>query len=460
MIRSLWFKFFILLLSVSLISLSAALILRQMIINDFNEYLEGEQEDRIYRIMAVFEGSYERHSGWNPEALQENVAWALLQGYEVRISDDRKKDLMDTGKALESLPPFMKRRIAAITDFRMDSPDERQAEFSGYPLFLAGNSIGSLQIRKVSSHMDHGKEALFFERSNSFLLFSLLVVGGLSLLMSLVFSRRLTDPIKKLTSAARDISEGNIKSRVSFSGNDEISTLARTFNTMAGNLEVYENLRRKLTSNIAHELRTPLTAMQGEIEGMIDGLIKTDKEHLLSLHEETARLKKIIEGIEELSRAEASILELRKQNIALRPFLGNIKERFEKLFMDKGVVLSLRCEENLLIYADPDRISQIVINLLSNALKATESGGRVMIETGVEGTESFIRLTDTGTGIMKDDLPFVFERFYRARQGGLGLGLTIARELAEAHGGRITVQSEYGQGSIFTLYVPEFTISS
>ncbi len=460
MIKSLWFKFLILLLSVSVISLSASLILRQMIINDFNEYLEGEKEDKIYRIMAVIEGSYERHSGWKAEALRENATWALLQGYEVRISDDRKKELMDTRKAVESLPPFMKRRITAMTDFRMDSPGEREGEFAGYPLFLAGKNIGSIEIRLLSSTRDRGKETIFFERSNRFLLLSLLVVGGLSLLMSLVFSKRLTDPIKKLTSAARDISEGNIKSRVSVSGVDEISTLARTFNTMAGNLEVYENLRRKLTANIAHELRTPLSAMQGEIEGMIDGLIKTDKEHLLSLHEETGRLKKIIEGIEELSRAEASVLELRKQTIGLRPFLGNIKERFEKLFIDKGVLLSLECNDKLTLYADPDRISQIVINLLGNALKAADKGGRVTIEAGSEDKEAFIRVKDTGMGIAKEDLPFVFERFYRAHQGGLGLGLTIARELAEAHGGKITVQSEYGRGSIFTVYIPYFTISS
>jgi two-component system, OmpR family, sensor histidine kinase BaeS len=460
MIRSLWFRFFILLLSVSIISLSAALILRQMIINDFNEYLEGEQEDRIYKIMAAIEGSYERHSGWMEEALQENATRALLQGYEVRIFDEQKKELMETRKAVETLPPFTKRRITAMTDFSMDSLGEQQGEFALYPLFLAGKNIGSIEIRLLSSTKNQDKETIFFERSNRFLLLSLLVIGGLSLLMSLVFSRRLTDPIKKLTSAARDISEGNIKSRVSVSGGDEISALALTFNNMAGNLELYENLRRKLTANIAHELRTPLGAMQGEIEGMIDGLIRTDKEHLLSLHEETERLKKIIEGFEELSMAEASALKLRRQEIGLRSFLENIKERFENLFIDKGVSLSLECDDKLGIYADPDRISQIVINLLGNALKATDSGGRVTIGAGSGETESFIRVEDTGSGITKEDLPFVFERFYKASQGGLGLGLTIARELAEAHGGKITVESVHGQGSVFTLHIPHFTISS
>jgi two-component system sensor histidine kinase BaeS len=270
----------------------------------------------------------------------------------------------------------------------------------------------------------------------------------------------MTDPIKKLTIAATHISEGNIKSRVSVKGNDEISDLSRTFNMMANNLEVQETLRRKLTSNIAHELRTPLSAMQGEIEGMLDGLIRIDRERLISLHEETNRLKHIIEGIEELSRAQASVLEMHTQQVVLKPFLINIKDRFDKLFSDKGVQLAFECDDTATINADPDKLSQIVINLLSNALKATERGGMVLMKTGSTGTDSFIEITDTGAGIKKEDLPFVFERFYKASEGGLGLGLTIAKELADAHGGRIEVRSEYGMGATFIFSIPKFTTSS
>jgi two-component system sensor histidine kinase BaeS len=229
---------------------------------------------------------------------------------------------------------------------------------------------------------------------------------------------------------------------------------------MAGSLEVYESLRRKLTANIAHELRTPLSAMQGELEAMIDGLIKTDAEHLLSLHEETGRLKKLIEGIEELSKAEASVLEMKRQKIDLKPFLSNMQERFARLFSDKGVGLQLACEDDLTMYADPDKVSQIVINLLSNAMRVTDKGGRVTIKAGKKGDEHFIEVADTGSGIRQEDLPFVFERFYRAHEGGLGLGLAIAKELADAHGGRIEVVSEFGKGSSFTFIIPNFTTSS
>ena len=456
MFKSLWIKYLLLLFSVSMISLSASLFLRELIITDFEEYLEGEAEDRIYRLMAAIEGSYEKYSGWNFEALKDNTISGLLFGYEISISDENDNELMDTRKALESLPPLMKRRITAISGFSSEDKKTSQIVFTNYPLFLGGKNIGSLEIKPIISQ---GKETIFMIRSNRFLFLSLFILGGFSVVLSLIFSKKMTKPIKKLTAAAEQISQGNVKSRVCISGNDEISDLARTFNMMADNLEIQESLRRKLTANIAHELRTPLSAMQGEIEGMLDGLIKADRERFISLHEETIRLKHIIEGIEELSKAEASILELRRQPIDITSFLANIKERFERLFSDKGVALELACDE-ITLYVDPDKLSQIIINLLSNALRATGTGGIVRINAGIQDTEGYIAIEDNGSGIKKDDMPFIFERFYKTAGGGLGLGLTIAKELAEAHGGRIVVQSEYGKGTTFTLFMPIFTTSS
>ncbi len=453
MLKSLWTKFLILLLFVSAISLSAAFLLRELIINDFQEYLEGVREDRIYKIMASLEGSYEKYSGWNEDRLKENIIWALLLGYEVIIRDTQNREIMNTKRAIESLSPLMKKMILALSDISFGEIQNGTA-FTIYPLFLGGENIGYIEARLISSFEGQAKESIFLKRSNRFLIISIFALGGISILLSFIFSKRLTEPIKKLTSAAKDISEGKIKSRVSFSGTDEIAELAKTFNLMANNLEVQQSLRKKMTSNIAHELRTPLTSIQGELEGMIDGLIKVDKERLLSLYEEAGRLKTIIEGIEELSRAEASVLEIRKQPIKINSFLNNIKDRFEILFREKGVKLELEAHEDLVIYADPDRLSQVIINLLSNALKAEKEGGIVRIKAGLINTDFFIEIRDTGHGIKKEDIPFIFERFYKASEGGLGLGLTISKELVEAHNGRIEVESEYGKGTTFRVYIP------
>jgi len=454
MLKSLRIKFLILLFAVSAIALTSAILLRELMIKDFREYLEGEMVDRVYWVMADLEGTYEKHSGWKEDTIIESTVWALMLGLEIKVSDMDGRLLMDTEKAINKLSPLMKRRVTAISDFKKA---ESSDSFLPYSLFLGGKEIGQLEVR----YLRPKKKAVFIERANRFLLFSFLAMGGLAILLSVFFSKKLTNPMGRLASAARAISEGDLKSRVKASGSDEISRLSETFNRMAQSLEIQESLRKKLISNVAHELRTPIGAIRGELEGMMDGLIPMNKEQLQSLYEETGRLKNIIEGIEELSQAQASALSLRKQSIELNPFLRNITDRFSKLFIDKGILIELQCGDELMIYADPDRLSQIIVNLLSNALKATDKGGKVWIKAGRRDSsvrqasdEVFIEVVDTGCGIKQEDLPFIFERFYKASEGGLGLGLAIVKELVEALGGRVEVRSEHGIGTAFTVYIP------
>jgi two-component system sensor histidine kinase BaeS len=447
MLRRLWIKFFLVLFVVSLIALSSAFILRELMIKDFRDYLEGEMEDRVYRVVANMEGTYEKYSKWEKDNIADDAVWAFMMGLEIKLEDMDGNIIMDTAGAIKSLSPSMQRRIMAISERRTSA---EKSDFVPYPLFLGGKEIGSLEVRFLLPE----KEFIFIRRSNQFLLISLLAVGGSTILFSFIFSRRLIDPIKRLESAAKAISEGALKSRVEIRSKDEIGRLSETFNMMAQHLETLESLRKKLISDVAHELRTPTSALRGELEGMIDGLIPTDKEHLHSLYEEINRLRHILEGIEDLSQAEASALWLRKQDIKLKPFLSNIMGRFSKLVLDRGISLEVRCEEELSVNADPDRLSQIVVNLLSNAIKATDRGGKVWMRSGEQNSKLFIEVGDTGHGIRPEDLPFIFERFYKMSEGGLGLGLSIAKDIAEAHGGRIEVKSIYGGGSSFTVFLP------
>jgi len=354
---------------------------------------------------------------------------------------------MDSEKAMNSLSPLVKRRLNAISQYRSPKTDNT---FQPYPLFLAGKEIGSLEVRFLKPR----KESIFIARSNTFLLISLLIIGVVAILLSVLFSKKLTNPIKNLDSATEAIMEGNLKRRVAISGNDEIGRLSETFNKMAQKLELQESLRRKLISNVAHELRTPLGAMRSEMEGMMDDIVPVDKKQIQSLYEETGRLKHILEGIEDLAQAEASSMSMEKQSIEIKPFLTHIVERFSSLSHDKGVSIELECADTIMINADPEKLSQIVINLLSNSLKATETGGYVHLKAGRSTSEVFMEVKDTGIGIKQEALPFIFERFYKVSEGGLGLGLTIVRELIEAHGGRIEVKSEFRKGSAFTVFIP------
>lgn len=448
MLKSLWIKFLILLTAVSLLSLSAAFFLRELMVRDFREYREGEMEDRIYWVTADLEGAYEKFKGWNKDVIAEDAVWALMLGFDITIKDLNGNLLMDSGKALGMLSPLMKRRVAGIVERTRES--EARSEHV-YPLFIEGREIGSLGVKLLKLQ----NENVFIERSNKFLVFSLVALGGLATILSVFFSKKLTKPVKKLTSAAQAVSEGNFKERVTVSGSDEIGTLANAFNTMANSLEKQETLRKKIISNVAHELRTPITVMQGELEGMADGLIPVNAEQIRSVQDETGRLKRIIEGIEELSRAEASSLTLARRTIALKPFLAAITERFGRIFHDKGVELDLVCDEEVTVDADPEKLSQVVINLLSNALKATEKEGKARIQAYQSKDDTIITVSDNGCGIKEKNIQFIFERFYRGTtEGGLGLGLTIAKELVEAHGGRIEAKSDFGLGSTFTISLP------
>ena len=446
--KRLWLRVFLILLSVSAISLSSAFVLRELMVRDFSGFLEGQVEDRASWITTSLESTYEKYGGLaNPEII-ENTVWALMLGFEMKLYGADGAFVIGTESALNTLSPFVRKRIMAIQEMRVR---DETIEFQPYGLFFNGKEIGRVDLRFMRSQ----KELLFVKRSNRLLLFSLVGMGGLTVLLSIIFSRRLTNPVEELTRAVTGISGGDFGSRVDASGSDEISRLSEAFNRMAQALELQESLRKKMTSNIAHELRTPVSAIRGELEAMMDGLIPVDQEHVRSLHAEIGRFGTIIEGLEELSRAEASGLSLYRQSFDLRQFLANINGRYGKMFRDKGVGLQLECPEDITLHADPDRISQVMINLLNNALKATEAGGSVAVTGRKEPGRIIVEVADTGHGIGKEDLPFVFERFFKRGAGGLGLGLAISRELILAHGGTVSVESERGKGTRFSIVLPQ-----
>ncbi len=335
----------------------------------------------------------------------------------------------------------------ALAQFNV--PDGAGA-FVPYPLFLAGKQIGTLQIRQLRPV----REGVFLQRSNGFLVLSIAVIGGIAVLMSILFSRRLTRPVKELAVAASAISRGDLQKRVAVSRRDEVGELAENFNFMAKALETQEALRRKLIGDVAHELRTPLSVMRGELEGLIDGLIPNDPARLQSLYEETGRLGNMVDAIEELGKAEASLLSLNRQWVDVRPFLQNILERFRAQSQDRGVAMELTCPEGFRLHADPERLSQVILNILANALRATPGGGSVSIRVGPAEGGLEIVVTDTGRGIRQEDIPFIFERFYHGPGGGLGIGLTIVKELVEAHGASIAAASMPGEGASFRILFP------
>jgi two-component system sensor histidine kinase BaeS len=273
-----------------------------------------------------------------------------------------------------------------------------------------------------------------------------LVVGGL-------LFRSIVAPLRRLTAASHAIAEGNLSTRASVRGKDEVSRLATSFNQMAESLQRAEEARRSQTADIAHELRTPLTVLQGTLEAMLDGVYPADRENLLGALFQVRTLTRLVGDLRLLALADAGRLRLQKVPLDLRTFLQEVVEAHRPQAQRRGVTLALETPPALpLVLADRDRMAQVMGNLLSNGLHYVPEGGHVTVRVTDGGREVTVAVADDGSGVSPEDLPHLFERFWRGdptrrrATGGSGLGLAIARYIVEAHGGRIWAKPTAGGG--------------
>jgi signal transduction histidine kinase len=298
------------------------------------------------------------------------------------------------------------------------------------------------------------------------------LIGGLialiaALVIGFVIFRAVTRPIDQLTRAAHQLAQGDLSARVvlddqpSRLGADEISELGTAFNLMAGSLQQSEQVRRDMTADIAHELRTPLAVMRGNLEAMLDGVYPFDAEHLTPVLNQVNLLTRLVEDLRTLALAEAGQLPLAKRPADLAALLRSVLTSFEAQAATQQVTLRPEVDATLpLVDIDPDRIQQTIGILISNALRYTPPQGSITVAAKTDRASVMIEVADTGSGIAPEDLPHVFDRFYRAdksrtrESGGSGLGLAIAKSLVEAHGGRIEARSVAGHGTAMVVHLP------
>jgi signal transduction histidine kinase len=291
----------------------------------------------------------------------------------------------------------------------------------------------------------------------------------MAVITSLFVSRQVVAPVQAMMAASQRIAEGNYADRVQVPGDihkgeqDELGQLALRFNQMAARLEQTENMRRQLIGDVTHELRTPLTTIKGSMEGLIDGVLPASDETYTQIYHEADRLQRLVNDLQELSRVEAGAYELHLSQASLEEVVQATIARLGRQFEEKGVALTTRVPEDMPpIRMDSDRIGQVLLNLVGNALQYTPAGGSVHIQAVHQPGEVQVSVADTGIGIPPEHLPHLFTRFYRVDKsrartgGGSGIGLTIARHLVEAHGGRIWAESQgAGKGSRFTFTLPD-----
>ena len=263
-------------------------------------------------------------------------------------------------------------------------------------------------------------------------------------------------PVGDLVEAAGRIEAGEIGTQVEVSGPAEVRSLGRAFNAMSSRLEETDASRRRLLADVSHELRTPLTVMQGTLEGILDGVYPADEAHLVPVLEETRVLARLVDDLRTLSLSEAGALRLHREPTDLALLIEEVVAGHRVIADDAGVTLSVEAESDLpLLEIDPSRIRQVVGNLVTNALRFTPAGGHVVVDAGREAGQVWVRVRDTGPGIGAESLEHVFDRFYRSPDSpGSGLGLPIARNLVEAHGGTIGISSPPGGGAHVRFTLP------
>ena len=300
-----------------------------------------------------------------------------------------------------------------------------------------------------------------------------LVIGTLAsmlaaILVSLFVARQVVAPVRAMMLASQRIAEGHydervqVKARGEMLETDELDQLALSFNRMADTLEKIEAMRRQLIADVTHELRTPLTSIKGYMEGLMDGVLAADLDTFKAVYQEADRLTRLVDDLQEISRVEAGAYTLNPRPITVAALASVLVDRLGRQFEEKGVGLAVDISPDLPpVLADEDRIGQVLLNLVGNALQYTPPGGRVRLSARLENRQVHVSISDTGMGIAPEHLAHIFTRFYRADKsrsrpgGGSGIGLTIAKHLVEAHGGRIWARSPgTHQGSNFTFTLP------
>jgi two-component system OmpR family sensor kinase/two-component system sensor histidine kinase BaeS len=354
-----------------------------------------------------------------------------------------------------------------------DEPEKRHHAKLGWfekqdatTLTWQGQKIGYFLVKTPPNIQLPPVAQNFLSRFNRVLLFAGIVTGLLGMFLGSLMARRISAPLGQLEAAAHHLSEGQLDQRVTVAGTTEIASVGHAFNNMADSLQQARHAQQHMIADIAHELRTPLSVIQGNLQAILEDVYPLEKTEIATIYDETIILNRLVKDLHELARAEAGRLNLNIQTVDLKPLIQRSAAMFGELTTDKGITLKVSIPETLPpVNADPDRVQQVMNNLLSNALRHTPACGNIDIQVepvpqNDNGAFNRISVIDSGSGIPSEYLPQVFTRFWRADtsrsrdQGGSGLGLAIARQLVEAQGGTIDVESEEGKGSHFWFTLP------
>jgi signal transduction histidine kinase len=410
----------------------------------FTNYLEERQDERRIHLVQSLEDGYRQAGGWDTLELDRRASVALMDGGTVRIEE------LDGTLIWESqFDPMAEWHRQMMGTGPLG--DERRA-----PIEVDGEIV-AIAVTQLPQAGVLPQDVAFRTSINRLLVIGAAVTGLVALLLGAGVARRATSPARALTAAARTFESGDRTARVPADRGDEFGEMARAFNRMADTVAAEDRLRRAFAADVAHELRTPLMILRGEIEALQDGVSEPTPAALASLRAETLRMGRLVDDLETLARADAAGFSLQRTPTSLDELVSDVAAEYAPIFAERGIDLRTTIDEEVVVDVDPVRIRQVVTNLLSNAAKFTPEGGQARASVEREAGSAVIAVWNSGPGISPEDLPHVFDRFYRgqgASPGGSGIGLTVVSDLITAHGGTVDVASSVVDGTTFNVRLP------
>lgn len=436
-----------------------------MINNRFENYLIKDREDKFQMMLEEINNLYIDNNFRLDE--MELKHYALAEDVNIIIKDLNGKILYDSNtrnRMNMNMRRCMHGQGMHGMGKMMEIPEGNYVE-KVYTLSHNNQDLGYL----VLGYIDNAyltESALIFKNTlyKSFILSGIITIL-IALIASIIISKRLTDPLIDIRNTANEIQEGHLSAHSKVDTDvKEILELSKALNYLGSTLSHQEDIRKRYASDISHELRTPLTTLKSHLEAIIDGVWEPTNEHLEILMSEITRLSNLVDDLKDSFNAEEYNIQIDRSNFNISQELQNIITSFTPLYNQKNATIEYDIEDNIDVLIDKDRFNQIINNLLSNSLRYIKDDGKVFIDLKKSNDNILITLEDNGIGIKEKDLPFIFNRFYRAdssrdkNTGGTGLGLSIVKSIVEAHDGNIDIESEYGVGTKITIQLPIINI--